>query len=717
MKVDRRSFLGLGLGAAAGVAVSPATWKLMDDSSIWTQNWPWTPVPTDGEVTFENTVCSLCAGNCGISVRKIDGRPVKIEGTEGHPVNGGGVCLHGLSALQYLYDPSRIQSPLIKIDGAWKKATWEEALAHAAKALAAVRKAGKSNAIACVTGNDRGTVPGLFKRLTTVLGSNNYYTMDTMEKTWRATFDAVNGVNAEVGFDLKNSDLILSFGTGFIEGWGAPIYNFHVNAQRKTSGAKLIQVEPRLSNTAAAADQWVPAKPGTEADLALAICGILITSGRYDAEGVKADDKSFAAFATMVKDTYAPAKVARTTGIDVGVIQKLAMAFADAEKPLAIAGRGRGDTAGSMREFAAVYALNCLAGNINAPGGLWLMDKDPGEVWPAIEMDGMATDGFAKARFSEKNTVDALMDKVMASKTSPVEALLVYNANPCHTLKNTKAVTEAVKKIPLVISFSSYMDETTQLASVVLPSHMFLERREDVVLSNTLPLDITALSTPMVDPIFDTRHPGDSVLSLAGAMEGSVAASFPWESYDACLEAVKTPVWKSLSEEGVVMKDPVSLVKDLPRVDFSLLLKDAAAIGAAGEEKAYPLVLIPVDNIRLSRQVAASPFAVKTVSDTVLKGTYSFVDVNPETADALGFSQGDDVVITTPVASATVKVNLCDGIMPGVVAMAQGLGHAMAENRYVGGKGVNVNELVGPVMDAISGLDAAWGIRAKLSRV
>ena len=124
-----------------------------------------------------------------------------------------------------------------------------------------------------------------------------------------------------------------------------------------------------------------------------------------------------------------------------------------------------------------------------------------------------------------------------------------------------------------------------------------------------------------------------------------------------------------------------------------------------------------MDNIRLSRQVAASPFAVKTVSDTVLKGTYSFVDVNPETADALGFSQGDDVVITTPVASATVKVNLCDGIMPGVVAMAQGLGHAMAENRYVGGKGVNVNELVGPVMDAISGLDAAWGIRAKLSRV
>ena len=63
MKVDRRSFLGLGLGAAAGVAVSPMTWKLTDDSSIWTQNWPWTPVPKDGEVTFDHTVCTLCPGH------------------------------------------------------------------------------------------------------------------------------------------------------------------------------------------------------------------------------------------------------------------------------------------------------------------------------------------------------------------------------------------------------------------------------------------------------------------------------------------------------------------------------------------------------------------------------------------------------------------------------------------------------------------------------
>jgi anaerobic selenocysteine-containing dehydrogenase len=85
MKVDRRSFLSFVIGGAAGTALSPLPWKLMDDSSIWSQMWPWTPVPPDGEVVYEDSTCSLCPGGCGISVRKVDNRAVKIEGKPGHP--------------------------------------------------------------------------------------------------------------------------------------------------------------------------------------------------------------------------------------------------------------------------------------------------------------------------------------------------------------------------------------------------------------------------------------------------------------------------------------------------------------------------------------------------------------------------------------------------------------------------------------------------------
>ena len=80
MKLSRRCFLSFVVGGAAGTALSPLPWKVMDDVSIWSQNWPWTPVPPDGEGKYVNSTCTLCPGGCGISVRKIDERAVKIEG-------------------------------------------------------------------------------------------------------------------------------------------------------------------------------------------------------------------------------------------------------------------------------------------------------------------------------------------------------------------------------------------------------------------------------------------------------------------------------------------------------------------------------------------------------------------------------------------------------------------------------------------------------------
>ncbi|MBW1775467.1 MAG: hypothetical protein JRJ82_21695 [Deltaproteobacteria bacterium] len=77
---NRRNFIKLVIGGAVGVHISPLPWKLMDDIAIWTQNWPWVTVPAEGEFVHENSVCRLCPGGCGIQVRKVDERPVKIEG-------------------------------------------------------------------------------------------------------------------------------------------------------------------------------------------------------------------------------------------------------------------------------------------------------------------------------------------------------------------------------------------------------------------------------------------------------------------------------------------------------------------------------------------------------------------------------------------------------------------------------------------------------------
>ncbi|MBF0201275.1 MAG: molybdopterin-dependent oxidoreductase [Desulfamplus sp.] len=718
MKIDRRSFLGLGLGAAAGVAASPMTWKLTDDISIWTQNWPWTPVPRDGEVTFDNTVCTLCPGNCGISVRKIAGRAVKIEGRGGYPVNDGGVCLHGISALQYLYDPSRIKSPMVKKRDAWKTVSWDEGLALAAEKIKSLRDLGRANTIACVAGSGEGTIAGLYRRLLMAAGSQNFYTMDSMDKTWKMLIAEMHGFDGTAGFDIESSDYLLSFGTGFIEGWGSPVGNFMANSSRKDRNAKLVQVEYRLSSTAAAADQWIPAKPGSEADLALSICSVMITENLYDKDYAEKSGKNFDDFAKLVTEKYAPELITRTTGIDVPKIKSLAAGFARAKAPLAIAGRGRGDAAGSMMEFAAVHALNCLAGNINKKGGFWMTKDADTMIWPSLVMDDAAAKGYAKAAAGPGGSPDRLFDALTSAgeDETPVEMLMVYNANPCHTLHDAGTVRSAIEKIPFVVSFSPYMDDTARLADLVLPTHMFLEMGEDIHGCASSVKKVTALSKPVAGPLFDTRHPGDAVIMLAKAVDGSVRASFPWESYEVAISEVMGDTWDILAKDGYIKcaSQPPAF---RPGVDFKLLVGYDGPPAPLGDKKKFPLILVEMDHMRLtSGAVASSPFAVKTVPDTILKDNDILVEMNPETARQTGVSPGRMAVVETPVGSARVKVNIFDGIMPGVIAMPGGLGHFGGDNRYIGGKGVNVNELIGPVIDPVSGLDAAWGIRARISR-
>ena len=140
-------------------------------------------------------------------------------------------------------------------------------------------------------------------------------------------------------------------------------------------------------------------------------------------------------------------------------------------------------------------------------------------------------------------------------------------------------------------------------------------------------------------------------------------------------------------------------------------------VSIEGDERLYPLVLIPYDTIRLANgYIGDPPFAIKTVEDTVLKGEHVFVEINPKTARSAGLNEGQRVLLSTPKGKAEVKIHFFEGIMPGIIALPRGLGHT-AYDDYLAGKGINFNTLIGTVEDPDSGMDAAWGIRAKLSKV
>ncbi|MCK5098499.1 MAG: molybdopterin-dependent oxidoreductase, partial [Desulfobacteraceae bacterium] len=399
--------------------------------------------------------------------------------------------------------------------------------------------------------------------------------------------------------------------------------------------------------------------------------------------------------------------------IDLTLIKQLAHKFAWADNPVAIAGKGRGDIAGDPKEFTAVHALNCLAGNINKKGGVWVNRKNNYLKFPVENLDNAAKKGFAKPRNSSFQT---LISQVNESSTSPIQALFILNSNPCYTMHGTDKITEAFEKIPFKVSFSSFMDETSKNADIILPSHIFLERYEDLPSSPVIAKQIVSLSKPVVSPIFNTKNPGDAILMIAKALQGKIADNFPWDNYEDCLKSATKSIWGSISDKGyVVLSDKPSYSK--PSVDFTHITSGLKSVMAQGDKQSFPLTLISIDNIRIAGgEIASSPFAIKTVSDKVVKGTDILVELNPETAKKARLAHGDQAKITTPAGSARVKVNIFDGIMPGLIGMAQGLGHT-CDNKYIADKGVNINKLIAPVIEPSSGQDAAWGIAASISKV
>jgi anaerobic selenocysteine-containing dehydrogenase len=702
--------------------------------------WPWTPVPKDGEASYVNSSCTLCPGGCGITVRKIDDRAVKIEGMNGHPVNNGGLCIMGLSGLQLLYGPSRVKTPLKRVgkrgQGHWEKISWKDAVSQVAETLGDLREKGQSHTVGFISDSDRGTVPRLFERFLTVYGSPNLMRPSSIMDSYELTLHLMQGAQALPGFDFENANFILSFGSGILDGWGSPVRMFRANSTWCNTGGKVIQIEPRLSNTAAKSDKWIPINPGTEAALALGIAHVIIKESLYDAEFVNYYSEGFEGWKRFVLDEYNPDSIATITGIDSTTIIALARSFARASKPLAICGRGQGTTPGSLNECIAVHALNALVGNINKKGGIFAVAEPDYISWPPVEMDAAAAAGMQNDRLDgagsqkypfSRYLLNRLPQALNSGEPYPLNALFIAGTNPLYQMADSKAVKKAFDKVPFVVSFSSYMDETAHHADLILPNHVYLERYEDIPTPAGIPRPVIGLSRPVVEPLYHTKHTGDVIILLAKAMGGTLSDAFAWNSYEECLKQTLGYKWQVMVEKGFwsypeffVQTHEESFDTVSGKFEFvpkeTARLKEFTPVGIGGDKTDYPLLLIPYDSIRLANGVVGDPpFVMKTVDDTVLKGTDVFIELNPKTAGEHGLREGQLAMLNTPVGKARVRVHLFDGIMPGIVALPRGLGHTAFDD-YLAGKGINFNELIGPVEDSVSGLDAAWGIRVKLAK-
>ncbi len=803
MKLSRRNFMLSLAGGLIGINLTPLPWKLTDDISIWTQNWPWVPVPERGRFYYENSVCTLCPGGCGIKVRKVDGlkgeRAIKIEGRTDYPINPGGICPIGMGGLQLLYDES------LRFTGAKKRAglrgsgsftniSWDKAITFLVSKINELRKKGIPEKIVAIDGGRRGSTSSLLiERFMQAIGSPNYIRIPSMEDTYGIASLLMTGKESPIAFDLENSDYILSFGCGLIDGWGAPgriINTWSIwHDQSLKEKVKIVQIESRASDTASKATEWIAIKPGTETALALGIAHVIVKQGLYDKEFVKrycfgfkdwvaGDGQIHMGFKSMLLKRYSPNRVSSITGLPADKIISIAKEFAKAKNPIAICGKEKGELPGSVYEYMAVMALNALVGSINREGGILIQTPLPLKNLPDVELDNIAEKGLRKERIDGAGTKEApfthsIVDRI-AEKADEIEVLLIFSSNPAYTIPDGGAFKKALGRIPLIVTFSPFVDDTAMMADLALPDHTCLEKMDEVIWPPGIQYPFYGLSKPVLKPIYDTRQTGDVIIKMAKGIGGKVASAFPWNRYEdvvryrvkglseaggsvrydgkepvwRMMKRSKSPtkgytgfkdMWEKLKNNGLWFNVPDIYGKyefDTPSRRFEFfsqrLLQYRSSLKEMGIQKkgdeafmphyeesglevsGYPIKMVPYAMVNLSTNwIPSPPFVYKTIFDTQLLKKDSFVDINPKLAKRLALKQGDRVIISSPSGSIMARVNITETAMPDVVYIPMGFGHT-GYDEFIKDKGANPNQIIYGKKDPISGHNIWWNTSVKI---
>jgi anaerobic selenocysteine-containing dehydrogenase len=599
--LNRRNFIKFIVGGTVGVHLTPLPWKLMDDAAIWTQNWSWVPVPAKGKFSQANTLCTLCSGSCGISVRKVDERPIQIFGRDQYPLNSGSICPLGAAGLQLLYNENvRFTGPM-KRKGprgseAFEPISWEEALQILADKIKELRSNQKPETLAAIDGSaSHSSMSLLIQRFLEAIGTPNYLPIPRAEDTSAMANWLMLGHRVPQAYDLENADFILSFGCGLLEGWGAPgrVLNAWALWRREPlkSKVKIVQIEARASNTASKADQWVAINPGTETALALGLAHVLVKQGLYHKEFVERftfgfndwpgpNGQTHLGFKRLVLEKYTPEAVARITGLNAEEINNLAVSLSQAKAPLALFGKGKADLNGNLFECMAIQALNALLGNINQPGGSLLLEPLTLQAWPEIKPDAVAAKGLQKPRLDQAGSpaypftralIHKWSEQVQKSNKPVIDTLLIFAANPVYTLPGQDVFKQALQKIPFIVSFSPFRDETALWADLILPDHTYLEKSEDVVGPTGLPYPLYGLTRPVLAPLYNTLASGDVLIKTAGLVGGSVKAAFSWSNFEEALKQraegllqagpglttynPAAPVWEELKKTAPLQAD------------------------------------------------------------------------------------------------------------------------------------------------------------------
>jgi anaerobic selenocysteine-containing dehydrogenase len=227
----------------------------------------------------------------------------------------------------------------------------------------------------------------------------------------------------------------------------------------------------------------------------------------------------------------------------------------------------------------AIHSLNALVGNIGVVGGLRTQGEIPLAPLPALEQDAVAKQGAAQPRIDgagEKNyfmVTDApqlLPGRILSGSPYPVNALFLFATNPLANHPAKEAFATAFKKIPFIVSFSPFLDESSAMADLILPDQTYLERWQDDQVNHLAGFTCFSLAQPASKPLHQSRNTADVVLQVGQSLGATVAKNFPWKSFEEVLRAGAEGLFKSGRGYVVSVNAQEALRKVLERQGYWL---------------------------------------------------------------------------------------------------------------------------------------------------
>jgi menaquinone reductase, molybdopterin-binding-like subunit len=685
-----------------------------------------------GIATWKPSVCTLCSAGCGLLVRVMQGEAEvvrhgqqglikmglakKLEGNPQHPVNQGKLCARGQAGLQVLYHPDRITHPIKRTgargSGEFQEITWDDAVKELSAHLAALQASKSTNALAFLARPLRGQRHELIERFLKAYGAPPAVWYQPFDESVLRQANLLSfGHAALPTFDLARADYVISFGADFLGGWNSSVAQSigygEMRQGRPGRRAKFVQVESRMSQTGANSDEWIACRPGMEGALALGIAHVILSEKLAPQNAGSRAGSLIAGWSAGLPD-YSPEAVEKQTGVPAAVIKRLAHEITQSGSAAAIVGGSPLAHSNGLFNGLAVNALESLV--------------DRGTIL-----------GFTPDVAQSSPLMQASLASLKAGLSGPraPQMLLLYEANPIFSAPPALKIREALSKIPYIVSFGSFIDETSAQADLILPDNAPLESWLDSIAESGSLQAVASLAPPAVLPLHDTRPMPDVLLGVAHQLGGELAQALPFATYDAMLRAAFVPLrtrggsidaktdddfWDAAQTQGgwwsgssaAAPSSALAAPKHAP-----MAMAEPEFAGGAGD---FPFYFLPYASQQFGDGSLAHLPWLQELPDVLTSAMWSsWVEMNPKTGERLGIGHGDLVEIASSQGSVRAAAVLSPGIAPDMVAMPVGQGH---ENftRFASGRGANPLSILAPLTETETGSLAWAATRVKVTR-